>query len=243
MPLRLKLSTNKDIESKNCARAKKTMVHILNPLACSESALFITINDEEFESLILPAVATSYADVMPTYLTEKLARLCVEREKGNKQDKEKRRRDGPAKDTLTDHASILAARKAKRRCMDGDTLVDCQTLKPSCLHFPDIMFETEVEFPIPLCCFTHEILRRIIDEEASLPLKRGFARLGNDKGPQIIDIEKLLARWNIKDESLDYAQYLQASSQMYYFYGGGTRDGAWATNWRNHFAFFEEQNQ
>lgn len=149
----------------------------------------------------------------------------MEREKGNKQDKEKRRRDGPAKDTLTDHASILAARKAKRRCMDGDTLVDCQTLKPSCLHFPDIMFETEVEFPIPLCCFTHEILRRIIDEEASLPLKRGFARLGNDKGPQIIDIEKLLARWNIKDESLDYAQYLQASSQMYYFYGGGTRMG------------------
>ena len=113
MPLKIKLSMNKDIEQQNEQRALGAYNHLADPVTYpdpgSEAASLITIDSAEMRSLFIPSVFSSLTSVMPLYLLQLVGLK-------DPQDKEKHKRDDSQ--TLVDEAHI-----AKRRCMDGTKLI------------------------------------------------------------------------------------------------------------------------
>jgi hypothetical protein len=91
LPLKLKLSMNKNIEQANFTRAERAYKHALDPVANpdpgSEAASMITISSEEMSSLSASSVMSALMSVMPLYLLQTLSF----------QDKDKRKRE----DSLT----------------------------------------------------------------------------------------------------------------------------------------------
>ena len=234
LPLKLKLSMNKNIEQANFARAERAYMHALdsvaNPDPGSEAASMITISSEEMSSLSVPSIMSTLMSVMPLYLLQIL----------NLQDKDKRKRE--VSSGLTDSTSTMDARIAKRRCMDGSKLVPRSASAAVEIAFPQILFDTELEVSVPLSFFTHSNLRYIIDHASTLPTRRVNGK-SEGKGPFIIDVEKLADKIG-RELSIDFGQYTQASQQMYRFQSlrDSVIDGKWTQCWYQHFQFFECQH-
>jgi len=229
---------NKDIEQENERRAAHAYRHALDPVANpdpgSEAASMITLSSEEECSLSIPSVMSNVASVMPLYLLQWLGLKDT-------QDKEKRRRDDPQ--SLTDSLSLMDARIAKRRCMDGNKLVPRSASNSAEIVFPQILFDTELEVAVPLSFFTHSNLRYVIDNSSTLPTRRANGKSEGGKGPIIIDVDKLAERLG-RELSLDFGQYIQASHQFYRFQSlrDAVLDGPWTKCWYFHFQFFEAQH-
>jgi len=207
LPLKLKLSMNKNIEQTNFSRTERAYKHALDPVANpdpgSEAASMITISSEEMSSLSIPSFMSALTSVMPLYLLQIFAL----------QDKDKRKREDSS--GLTDLLSTMDARIAKRHCMDGSKLVPRSASAAVKIAFPQILFDTELEVSVPLSFFTHSNLRYIIDHASTLPTRRANGKI-EGKGPIIIDVEKLAEKIG-RELSIDFGQYTQASQQMYRF--------------------------
>ena len=236
LPFKLKLSMNKEIESKNKQRATHAYKHALDPIAnpdpSSEAASMITITSKEFRSLSIPSVMSNVASVIPLYLLQLV---------GLKDAQDKRKRDNPQ--SLTDSLSSLDARIMKRRCMDGTKLVPRSASNAAEIVFPQILFDTELELAVPLSFFTHSNLRYIIDNASTLPTRRANGKSDGGKGPFVIDVDKLVDKLGC-ELSIDYGQYIQASHQFYRFQSlqDLVIDGSWTKCWYLHFQFFEAQH-
>jgi len=234
LPLKLKLSMNKDIEQKNEQRALSAYNHLLDPVnnpdPGSEAASMITVSSDELLSLQIPSVMSTVSSVMPLYLL----RLIGFKE----QDKDKRRRDDP-----TESFSSTEAHMAKRRCMDGSKLIPRSAANAVEILFPQILFDTEFEVSVPLSFFTHSNLRYIIDHASTLPTRRANGRSDGKKGPIIIDVDKLADKLG-RELSIDYGQFIQASHQFYRFQSlrDAITDGPWTKCWYLHFQFFESKH-
>jgi hypothetical protein len=225
---------NKNIEQANFTRAECAYKHALDPIANpdpgSEAASMITISPEEMSSLSVSSIMSNLMSVMPLYLLQIL----------NLQDNDKRKRDDPL--SLTDSISTMDTRIAKRRCMDGSKLVPRSASAAVEIAFPQILFDTEVKFSVPLSFFTHSNLWFIIDQASTLPTRRANGK-SEAKGPIIIDIEKLADKIG-RELSIDFSQYTQASQQMFRFQSlrDSVVDGKWTQCWYQHFQFFECQH-
>jgi hypothetical protein len=229
LPLKLKLSMNKNIEQQNEQRVLRAYNHALDPVnnsdPGSEAASLITISSEEMLSLHVPSVMSSLSSVMPLYLLRLIGL------------KDKHRRD--------DHeiSAELPLGDSKRRCMDGSKLIPRSAANAVEIAFPQILFDTELEVAVPLSFFTHSNLRYIIDHASTLPTKRANGKSDGKKGPVIIDVEKLAEKLG-RELSIDYGQYTQASHQFYRFQSlrDAVTDGSWTKCWYLHFQFFESRH-
>jgi len=233
LPLKIKLSMNKDIEQQNDQRALRAYNHILDPInnpdAGSKTASLITISSEEMSSLQIPSVISTVSSVMPLYLLRLLGL--------KDQDKDKRRRDDSHNSVESD------SHMTKRRCMDGSKLIPRSAANAVEIAFPQILFDTEFEVAVPLSFFTHSNLCYIIDHASTLPTRRANGRSDGKKGPVIIDVDKLAE--NLGHElSIDFGQYIQASYQFYRFQSlrDSIVDGLWTKCWYLHFQFFESRH-
>ncbi len=137
LPLKLRLSMNKDIEQQNDQRALRAYSHALD--LGSEAASLITISSAEILSLQIPSVMSTVSSVMPLYL------LCLIGLKD--QNKDKRTQDN---DPNYSAESSVDTHIAKRRCMDGSKLIPRSAANAVEIVFPQILFDTEFEVAVPL---------------------------------------------------------------------------------------------
>jgi len=236
LPLKFKLQKNKEIEHENDDRAFRDLQHATDPATypnpASERASMVTIDSADTKALFsVPSFADTFKAVMPP----SLLRLIGEHDVRQKAEKEKRKFD--------DLSSTHDMRVAKRRCMTGLNLVARNVEAPTEFKFPQILFDTEEFYAVPLSFFTHKNLRYIIDRGSMLPTRRANGVAG-DKGPMILDIEKLEPTLG-GELSLDYGLFFQAAEQFYNFQS--ERDpngvgGSWSNTVRKHFAFFQNQS-
>jgi hypothetical protein len=238
LPLKLKLSMNKNIEQENERRIERAYMHTLDPVANpdpgSKSASLITLSSAEMHSLSIPSVWSALVSGIPLYLLQLVGLKDT-------QDKEKQRRDDPQ--SLTDSLFLIDVRITKRRCMDSDKLVPRSVSNVAEIVFPQILFDTKLEVAVPLSFFTPSNLRYIIDHASTLPTRRANGKSDGGKGPIIIDVDKLGDKLG-RELSLAFGQYIQASHQFYRFQSlqDTVVDGSWTKCWYLHFQFFEAQH-
>jgi len=236
MSLHVKLRANRGIEKKNLERAEKTLNHMIDPTnhpsPGSETASFITIDDEEILELTQPSVQAALKEDFPVYITRKLAEMA----------KSGKRRNDEA-DTASDSTSAAESRLAKRQCMDGDAYTQKVPGRPIEFIFPQIMYDTELRQPLPIEFFTPKNLVYITTKTASLPVRKANPLEGETKGASIIDIDNLSKKLGITPMSLSYGQWGEAMRQMYKFQASRDKvqDGSWTAMWDEHFTFFSSQ--
>jgi hypothetical protein len=222
LPLKLKLSMNKDIEQQNDQRVLRAYNHALDPVnnpdPGSETASLITISSDDLLSLQIPSIMSTVSSVMPLYLLHLIGLMD--------QDKDKRRRDD-SHDSGEPDTHII-----KRRCMDGWKLIPRSAANAVEIAFPQILFDTEFEVAVRLSFFTHSNLSYIIDHASTLPTRRANGRSDGKKGPVIIDLDKIAEKLG-RELTIDFGKYIQASHQFYRFQSlrDSIVDGPWTKCW------------
>ena len=244
LPLLARLRKNREIESDNDKRIKKTLDNALDPVAFpdtgSEAASFITVDSTEISLLATPNFTDVVQKEAPFYILQKLSALRIS-------DRDKRKRDAEN----IDATDADEARDLKRRTMSGAVLVSRCADHPIETNFPEIMFTTEDKVAFPLSFFTHQSLQYILDYTALLPTRKIHG--GDAKSCTIIDVDKL-AQTLGGELSLNYGQFMEAAYQMLHFQALRDKDAlctndlniprvalSWTDTWRKHFAFFENQ--
>ena len=163
LPLREKLSKNKDIEDQNKARELKNFNHHMDPAtypeAGSENASFITIDEADLKDLKDPSILARFTNFLPDFLLLRLTREI----RADKEERGKRKLE--ELNLLAPEVSL----DAKRRRMDGSKAADRIIGSQRDIEFSDILFTTNAHVPIPLPFFRNENLRYIIDHAATLP--------------------------------------------------------------------------
>ena len=243
LPLREKLSKNKEIEDENKVRELRTFNHHIDPVAHpepgSENASFITIDDDDLKDLKDPSIFARFMSVMPDFLL-----LRITRE--NRSDKEER--DKRKLDEHSAHAPDSSS-EAKRRCMDGSRAADRIIGSQREIEFSDILFATNAHVPIPLPFFRNANLRYIIDQAATLPTIKSNPLPGETKGQFILNISDMTRGTkgckSFGDElSLDFGEWSEAAQNCFRFHQMQDKDGdlgPYATWWSSHFNFFNSQ--
>ncbi|PPQ94889.1 hypothetical protein CVT25_004378 [Psilocybe cyanescens] len=228
------LVRNKKIEAENLAQADKSADHELDPVAHpdpgSPQALVISLTEEDEGQLRVPAIVQKLMDYMPNYI---IAWLAAE----DAQAKENKRKHDKA---LKDPLSAAEDKIAKRHCMQGSLLSAWDPLAPASFSFPQFLFDTENLVGLPLPFFMQKNLCYVIDEVASLPIRKANSCSGNGKSIYILDIEKLSVKLGA-ELSMDFGSYLQAADQFYKFQLQHSADQEWAKIWCAHFHFFDSR--
>ncbi|KAH9474894.1 hypothetical protein JR316_0013362 [Psilocybe cubensis] len=238
LPLPLKLARNKAIVAKNLERITKTANHSLDPAAFpmpgSPEASVISLSPDDEAQLRIPAIAKKYLDKdeIPDYLIAWLS----------EQDSLAREQKRSIEDSsIKDLPSSAEDRIAKRRCMQGSSLSIRDPMAPTVIAFPEIMFQTEkAQANLPLPFFTQKSLRYIIDNLASLPIKKSNSISPDSKALYILDIEKLTAKLG-EELSLDFGSFMQAADQYTRFQRERASDDEWISIWTGHFSFWSSR--
>ncbi|KXN87320.1 hypothetical protein AN958_08945 [Leucoagaricus sp. SymC.cos] len=223
LPLPLKLKRNKKIEEQNYEKMEKALQHSLDPVAhpddASSAASFITVTSKEIASLDSPSVFASVRDFIPYYITSILR---------NREPRDKRRVEADDEESF---------RLSKRRCMDGDTMVDSRQIGATPL-FPQVYFDTAnagVVIPLPL--FLPKHVAAIAIDFPQLDLKRINGPDGS-KGKHILDFSKIPYA---KELSITYSEFCIAADQMIRFESQRDKEegGTWTESWWKHFSHFK----
>jgi hypothetical protein len=228
------LQKNKKIEAENDARALKSLEHEQDPIAHpapgSEAASLITIDAGNLARLKVSSFFSSFRE----WIYPSLANFLADEELKEKEEKLKRKT--PSDDKQTPGESLTS----KRRCMDGSLQVERVIGAFMPVEFANSLFDTELHVAVPLPFFLNKNLRILIDEASTLPTVKSNPLPGESKGIQILDIEKLSARFG-KELSLTCSQWSEAALNMFRFQQARDKvgdAGEHATWFDNHFNFF-----
>ncbi|KAF5354315.1 hypothetical protein D9756_007200 [Leucocoprinus leucothites] len=132
-----------------------------------------------------------------------------------------------------------AAREAKRRHKNGDSLIPYSPFGEQCA-FHDIYFMTaNTNAVIPLPFFLHKNIRYVDIHFPTMNLKKTYAADGS-KGAPILDIAALTKIFG-EEGSISYSEFYIAGEQYIHFEGQRDKeqDGTWTQGWRQHFNFFK----
>jgi hypothetical protein len=116
-------------------------------------------------------------------------------------------------------------------------------------EFSEILFTTNVHFPIPLPFFRNENLRYLIDHAATLPTTKLNPLPGETKGQFILNIADLTkgtreCKGFGEELSLDFGEWSEAAENCFRFHQMQDKDGdngEYARWWSAHFKFFHAQ--
>ena len=236
---REKLVKNKEIEDQNKARELKTYNHHLDPASHpvpgSETASFITIDEDDLADLKDPSVLNRFMAIIPDFL---LFRINHE----NRTEKDKCKPDEP-------NTSAEISQESKRRHMDGKRAAERVVGTQRAIEFSEILFTTNVHVPIPLPFLRNENLRYLIDHAATLPTIKLNPLSGETKGQFILNVAELTKgtreRKGFGEElSLDFGEWSEAAENCFRFHQMQDTDGdngLYARWWADHFKFFHAQ--
>ncbi|RXW16082.1 hypothetical protein EST38_g9772 [Candolleomyces aberdarensis] len=224
LPLAAKLARNKAIEEKNLAAL---VAYTEGPIP--DTASYITIEDEEMESLRDPTTFEGLRSKMPSYLICKLGPLL--NPKGEK-------RKATAED--------LNPSSSRRKLIDPANEVDRAFINHNQTSFPDILIRTEEHVRIPLKWFTNDNITFINRNLSSFPTMKTPA-VNDEKSIPILNMHAVAnnAFFSCLHGELpaDFAEWLEAAYNMTNFQALRDIEGS-STNqqWFNcHFGFFINQ--
>lgn len=231
LSLRGKLTYNYAVHNKNAEKEAKAIGRALRAPQPDDSppgspaADYIPMSLDDMRALKEPAVVKLFEGIIPDYLVLELAK-----------DR-----------NILEEASALKRKDSsdpidpmKRRRRNGAGAVEVAMGDQLLIEFPQILFDTDVHYPVPLPFFTNKNLRYIYDKGTSLPRIKASV----DK-TQILNVKEIALVLN--DElSLDCVDYFEAADNYFRFQrqcdvvedeGGGE----WTHFFAEHFRFFETQ--